>query len=128
MRVGPTEVSSSENPYAPNALDPSDHEPGVLLVTYYSKEAMGAASQENVRETSPVYYPNPSYTLTLYFEDTANIADPDDLDDLDDLDDRDNLDDLNEQLQDWLVAAEVTYAPPGPAQQTLRDDLSQGPE
>jgi hypothetical protein len=35
---------------------------------------------------------------------------------------------LREQLQDWLVAAEVTYAPPGPAQQTLRDDLPQGPE
>jgi hypothetical protein len=76
VRVGPTEVSSSEKPYAPNALDPSDHEPGVLLVTYYSKEAMWAAPQENVRETSPVYYPNPSYTQTLYFEDIANIADP----------------------------------------------------
>jgi hypothetical protein len=89
VRVGPTGVYSSENPYPPNALDPSDHEPGVLLVTYYSKEAMWAASQENVRETSPVYYPNPSYTLTLYFEDTANIAD---LDDRDDRDDRDDLD------------------------------------
>jgi hypothetical protein len=74
--VGTTEVSSSENPYTPNALDPSYHEPGVLLVTYYSKEAMWAAPQENVRETSPVYYPNPSYTQTPYFEDTANITDP----------------------------------------------------
>ena len=46
------------------------------MVTYYSKEAMWAAPQENVRETSPVYYPNPSYTQTLYFEDIANIADP----------------------------------------------------
>lgn len=30
---------------------------GVLLVTYYSKEAMWAASQENVRETSPRLLP-----------------------------------------------------------------------
>ena len=29
-----------------------------------------------MRETSPVYCPNPSYTQTLYFEDRANIADP----------------------------------------------------
>jgi hypothetical protein len=84
---GPTEYSTPENPYAPNALDPSDHEPGVLLVTYESVEAMWAAPQENVREisnnwgwydtdTGSVYYPIPNGTQTLYFEDIASIADP----------------------------------------------------
>ena len=48
---GPTEYSTPENPYAPNALDPSDHQPGKFIVGYYSKEAMWAAPQENVLET-----------------------------------------------------------------------------
>jgi hypothetical protein len=84
---GPTEVSPPENPYAPNALDPSDYEPGVLLVTYESVRAMWASSQENARETSNiwglilrghgiVYYPIPNGTQVLYFEDIASIADP----------------------------------------------------
>jgi hypothetical protein len=37
---GPREFSSPENPYAPNAGDPSDHVPGKFLVTYESVEAM----------------------------------------------------------------------------------------
>ncbi len=45
---GPTEVSSPENPYAPNALDPSDHAPGELTVSYESMEVMWASPQENV--------------------------------------------------------------------------------
>src|SRR3712207_1287782 len=67
---GPTEFSSPENPYAPNALDPSDHVLGEFRVTYESVEAMWAAPQENVidqsnhwgwydTETGPVYYPIP---------------------------------------------------------------------
>ena len=35
---------------------------------------------------------------------------------------------LRDQLGDWLVAEEVAYDPPGPATQTVRDDLPQGPE
>lgn len=35
---------------------------------------------------------------------------------------------LREQLEDWLVAEEVTHPPPGPAKQTVRDDPPQGPE
>ncbi len=84
---GSTEVSSPENPYAPNALDPSDHAPGELTVSYESMEAMWASPQENVNhqfnewgwydtETGPVYYPIPIELQTLYFEDIANIADP----------------------------------------------------
>src|SRR5919107_5838993 len=49
---GPTEVSSPANPYAPNALDPSDHVPGEFRVTFESVEAMWAAPQENVKETN----------------------------------------------------------------------------
>jgi hypothetical protein len=84
---GPTEFATPENPYAPNALDPSDHSPGELLVTYESVEAMWASPQENVKEdiddwgwyetdTGTVYYPIPSGTQVLYFEDIANILDP----------------------------------------------------
>jgi hypothetical protein len=84
---GPTEISSPENPYAPNALDPSDHQPGVFFVTYESVDAMWAAPQENVRETSnswgwyetdtgTVYYPIPDGSQELYFEDIASIPDP----------------------------------------------------
>jgi hypothetical protein len=35
---------------------------------------------------------------------------------------------LRDQLQDWLVAEEVTHPPPGPARQSVREDRSQGPE
>lgn len=84
---GPTEVATPQNPYAPNALDPSDHVPGELRVTYESVEAMWAAPQENVKSTSnnwgwyetdtgPVYYPIPNGSQLLYFEDIASIADP----------------------------------------------------
>src|SRR5918994_4728835 len=65
---GPTEVSSPENPHAPNALDPSDHQPGEFIVGYESVEAIWAAPQENVTDTKnhwgwyetgagTVYYP-----------------------------------------------------------------------
>jgi hypothetical protein len=84
---GPTEVSSSETPYAPNALDPSDHQPGEFVVSYESVEAMWAAPQENVTEnmnswgwyytdTGTVYYPIPNGQQLLYFEDIASIPDP----------------------------------------------------
>jgi hypothetical protein len=84
---GPTEVSSPENPYAPNALDPSDHAPGEFIVSYESVEAMWASPQENVKhqfnnwgwyyaDTGIVYYPIPYEAQTLYFEDIASIADP----------------------------------------------------
>jgi|SRR5829696_7444911 len=84
---GPTEFSSPENPYAPNAGDPSDHVPGKFLVAYESVEAMWAAPQENVTEnmnywdsyytdTGPVYYPIPNGSQLLYFEDIASIQDP----------------------------------------------------
>ena len=84
---GPTEVSSPENPYAPNALDPSDHQPGEFIVGYESVEAMWAAPQKNVKETSndwgwyemdtgTVYYPIPNGSQLLYFEDIASIPDP----------------------------------------------------
>ncbi len=84
---GPTEVATPENPYAPNALDPSDHAPGEFIVSYESMEAMWAAPQENVKHTfehwgwydteaGPVYYPIPYEMQTLYFEDIASIADP----------------------------------------------------
>lgn len=84
---GPTEFSSPENPYAPNAGDPSDHWPGEFVVTYESVEAMWAGPQENVKETSndwgwyetdagTVYYPIPDGMQRLYFEDIASIADP----------------------------------------------------
>jgi hypothetical protein len=84
---GPTEVATSENPYAPNSLDPSDHKPGEFIVSYESVEAMWAAPQENVKdtfehwgwydtETGPVYYPIPYESQALYFEDIASIADP----------------------------------------------------
>jgi hypothetical protein len=84
---GPTEFSSPENPYAPNAGDPSDHVPGVLLVIYESVVAMWAVPQENVKstsndwgsyytETGPVYYPIPNGWQELYFEDIASIQDP----------------------------------------------------
>lgn len=84
---GPTEVATPENPYAPNALDPYDHVPGEFIVSYESVEAMWAAPQENVKHTFEhwgwyytdagiVYYPYPSDTQLLYFEDIANIADP----------------------------------------------------
>jgi hypothetical protein len=39
---GPAEVSSPENPYSPNAGDPSDHVPGEFIVGYESVEAMWA--------------------------------------------------------------------------------------
>jgi hypothetical protein len=84
---GPTEVATSENPYAPNSLDPSDHKPGEFIVSYESVEAMWAAPQENVKDniddwgwyetdTGTVYYPIPSGTQLLYFEDIASIPDP----------------------------------------------------
>jgi hypothetical protein len=84
---GPTEFATPENPYAPNAGDPSDHVPGKFLVTYESVDAMWAAPQENVRETSnswgwdetdtgTVYYPIPDGSQELYFEDIASISDP----------------------------------------------------
>ena len=73
---GPTEVATSENPYAPNALDPSDHQPGKFIVGYYSEEAMWAAPQENVLETKPRYGPDSPYRQLLYFEDIASISDP----------------------------------------------------
>jgi hypothetical protein len=83
---GPTEFSSPEDPYAPNAGDPSDHQPGEFIVTYESVEAMWAAPQENVKETSndwgwyetdtgTVYYPIPNGSQLLYFEDIASIPD-----------------------------------------------------
>ena len=53
-----------------------DYSPGEFMVSYYSEEAMWAVPQENVVETSPVYYPYPSYRQLLYFEDIASIADP----------------------------------------------------
>jgi hypothetical protein len=84
---GPTEVATPENPYAPNALDPSDHVPGEFIVSYESVEAMWAAPQENVMDnidswgwyytdTGTVYYPIPTGTQVLYFEDIASILDP----------------------------------------------------
>src|ERR687889_2191387 len=84
---GPTEVATPENPYAPNALDPSDHQPGEFIVGYESVEAMWAAPQKNVKETSndwgwyemdtgTVYYPIPNGSQLLYFEDIASIPDP----------------------------------------------------
>lgn len=69
----PTEVYSPENPYAPNALNPSDHEPGELVVRYYSEEEIWAAPQENVVDTDAY---TPYYDQLLYFEDIANISDP----------------------------------------------------
>ncbi|MDP8972562.1 MAG: hypothetical protein M3N45_05165 [Actinomycetota bacterium] len=45
-------MSSLENPYASNVLGPSDHEPAGRALTYESMEAMWAAPQGNVRETS----------------------------------------------------------------------------
>ena len=84
---GPTEFSSPENPYAPNAGDPFDHVPGEFIVGYESVEAMWAAPQENVTDTKnrwgwyetdagTVYYPIPSGRQALYFEDIASIPDP----------------------------------------------------
>ena len=81
----PTEIATPENPYAPNALDPSDHVPGEFIVSYESVEAMWAGPQENVTDTfghwcwyyadtGIVYYP--SETQLLYFEDIASIPDP----------------------------------------------------
>jgi len=84
----------AEEPVAPcgwvspgGASSPSDHEPGELIVSYDSVEAMWASPQENVihqsnrwdshdTETGPVYYPIPIEVQTLYFEDIASIADP----------------------------------------------------
>ena len=69
-----------EEPVAPcgwvspmGTSDPSDHEPGVLAVIYYSEEEMWAAPQENVVYTSAY---TPSHVQLLYFEDIANILDP----------------------------------------------------
>jgi hypothetical protein len=73
---GPTEFATPENPYAPNALDPSDHVPGEFIVGYHSEEAMWVAPQENVLETKPRYGPDSSYRQLLYFEDIASIPDP----------------------------------------------------
>ena len=73
---GPTEVATPENPYAPNALDPSDHQPGKFIVGYYSEEAMWAAPQENVFENKPRYGPDSPYRQLLYFEDIASIPNP----------------------------------------------------
>src|ERR671921_2364921 len=83
---GPTEFSSPENPYAPNAGDPFDHAAGEFVVSYESVEAMWAAPQENVKETSndwgwyetdtgTVYYPIPNGRQLLYCEDIASIPD-----------------------------------------------------
>jgi hypothetical protein len=84
---GPTEFSSPENPYAPNAGDPFDHAAGEFVVSYESVEAMWAAPQGNVKEniddwgwyetdTGTVYYPIPSGMQVLYFGDIASISDP----------------------------------------------------
>ena len=84
---GPTEFATPENPYAPNASDPFGHMPGEFIVSYESVEAMWAAPQENVKENIDdwgwyytdagiVYYPIPSGTQLLYFEEIASIPDP----------------------------------------------------
>ncbi len=63
------------------------HAPGEFIVSYESVEAMWAAPQENVKETSnswgwyetdtgTVYYPIPSGMQVLYFGDIASISDP----------------------------------------------------
>ena len=63
-------------PLRPERLGLSDHSPGEFMVSYYSEEGMWAAPQENVVETSPVYYPYLSYGQLLYFEDIASIQEP----------------------------------------------------
>ena len=40
----------------------------------------------------------------------------------------DVADRLREQLQDWLVAEEVTHPAPGPARPSVREDPDQGPK
>ena len=82
---GPTEVSSPENPYAPNALGPSAHVPGEFVATYESADAMWAAPQDNAKCTwndrgsyyadmGTVYYTIRNGTQVLYLEDQASSA------------------------------------------------------
>ena len=72
---------------APSGATPEGHVPGEFIVSYESVEAMWAAPQENVKETSndwgwyetdtgTVYYPIPNGSQLLYFEDIVSIPDP----------------------------------------------------
>lgn len=72
----PKQVPWQEHLLGPGASNPFDHAPGEFMVSYYSEEAMWAAPQENVVQTSPIYYEYPSYMQLLRFEDIASIADP----------------------------------------------------
>ena len=71
---------------APSGVTPEGHVPGEFIVSYESVEAMWAAPQENVKESSndwgwyetdtgTVYYPIPNGSQLLYFEDIASIPD-----------------------------------------------------
>jgi hypothetical protein len=80
---GPTEFASPENPYAPNALDPSDTRRASSWLPTSPWRRCGRAHRKREgryrrlgwyeTDTGTVYYPIPSGTQVLYFEDIANI-------------------------------------------------------